>query len=161
MGLNENQRRRIHAYLQHMEKSLERMEALIRTPQTGSVLYRVQTDLSSPQRRQLLALFDEMKAGIQLLSDRFGMVRREESLHRIIVAELSQDWTLLEDLYSRKLKGLGAVSADLKVSLDPEIEKLVDLLNRGFDIVREERQETSALSRGRKASEKISKGDDE
>lgn len=158
MGLNENQKRRVHSYLMHIEKSMRRMEHLIQTEPTEGILYRVKTDLSAGQRQQLLELFEELRRRIQVVAHRFSVPRGEESLHSAIAAELSQDWTLLEELYSKKLRGLGSVSTDLKATLDPEIERLVALVDRGFDTCREPHKESSESSRGKEAGRIHSKG---
>jgi hypothetical protein len=158
MGLNENQKRRVHSYLMHIEKSMRRMEHLLQTQPTEGILYCVKTDLSAGQRRQLLELFEELCRRIQVVAHRFSVPRSEESLHSAIAAELSQDWTLLEELYSKKLRGLGSVSTDLKATLDPEIERLVALVNRGFDTCRTPRIESSESSRGGKLAESNPRG---
>lgn len=143
MGLNENQKRRLTSYLLHVEKSLDRMTDLLHGSRAEGIFYRVEDNLSPSQKLRLLELFSNVRQGLEVLARRFSVSQRKELLHSLVAAELSQNWTILENLYSGKLKGLGSVSEDLRKSLDPEIVKLVNFVNGGFDTLR-----TQKLDRG-------------
>jgi hypothetical protein len=84
--------------------------------------------LSQEQRVRLSDLVGQARALIATLAERFGLKHETSDLAREAHGRLVGMWTALEDTRSRKLRRYGRVDPALSAALDPEIQKLVDLV---------------------------------
>lgn len=127
MGLNENQRRAISVTLRLLEERLVDIEQVMNGNAQG-ILYRRTARFTSQQRKEMRKLIAAMREEIRRAATQFHLAVEEQSAERYISGKLSMSWESLEDTRSRKLKAYGEVDPALKETLDPILQRLIDLL---------------------------------
>jgi hypothetical protein len=71
-------------------------------------------------------MIDEQQAIIDDLFRRFQLKRETIDVVQSMIAELSTSWTQLVDSRSDKLGRYGEVDPDLKATLDPAIDQMIE-----------------------------------
>jgi hypothetical protein len=132
-GLNENHERRLATAIAGIDAAAARLLDLLEqrnAPQTRTVLVG---SLSESEGRTLRAALRKLQAAAAAFGEKYALKKRRRDLRRIIVAELSQIWTTLEDLQPDHLRGYGVVphaaARELERDLVPLQEALEQLLS--------------------------------
>lgn len=142
MGLNEPQQRRIEVTLSLIEQTLLKLEKsyLTDTSITGEML-RITSDLTPAEVRKLKSLLNQMRQHIGRLREQFQLKPQERDLRRMLAAAFTHFWAILHDCRTDKLKGAGPVDPQLKQTLDPAINQLIELA-RALETVIEKKETT-------------------
>ena len=87
------------------------------------------------------------------LSRKYGLRHRRRDLRRIVAAELSEVWCILEDTRPKKMRGFGAVPPQAAEELERDLAPLLELTSRmettlGRDAPHPASEGTSAKRRG-------------
>lgn len=127
--LNEHQRRALSTRLAMFDRCLYDIEQLISGDSPRGEMFEVINDLTEKQREQVLSLLNEGRAQIRISREQFDLVVKREYVHQWLVGHLSIFWAILEDSRAAKLEGFGGVSPGLAAALDPQIERLVQIVN--------------------------------
>jgi hypothetical protein len=129
MGLNEPQQRRLEVTLSLIEQTLFELEACyLAAAVADGKSVRVKNDLTEAEIRQLLDLFGQMRRQIHCLRQQFRLQPHRRDLRRMVAARFSHFWATLHDCRTDKLKGTGPVDPQLKRTLDPRIDELLQLV---------------------------------
>jgi len=126
-GLNSYQRSSVTNTLRWLEKALAAIEEVLAADQQGT-LYRMVTRLSPEQRRLTHELVDSLRREIAAVVAKFALRAEEEDGRQFIVAQLASAWEGLEEAKSTKLVRYGLVDSSLKESLDPCIDRFIELV---------------------------------
>lgn len=127
--LNEHQRRALSTRLAMLDRWLYDVEQVLSDDCPRGEMFEVINDLTDGQRERVLRLLNEARDQIRVSRECFGLEPKREYLHQWLAGHFSIFWTILEDSRAAKLKGFGGVSPDLAAQLDPQIDRLVHLVN--------------------------------
>lgn len=128
--LNEDQHRVLSSRLGRLDRQLHDMGRMLSDEPPHGAMFEVTNDFTPEETARLLALLRDARERIKILRDRLGLSDQREDMRRHFVGYFSIIWTLLEDSHAAKLKGLGEVAPGLAQSLDPEIDKLIEIVDR-------------------------------
>lgn len=126
MGLNANHRRVLEVRLQSLERDLLQTRWLMRQQPEDGTLVRYHP-IPSIVRARIEKLVDRMLAEIAALTNQFGFEPKVEDIGGSVSAEMVIAWADLNDMRSSKLRGYGEVDPALTETLDPHIERLIQL----------------------------------
>jgi len=119
MALNIAQRTSLGITLREFEVRLSRLRVLLEQHESNA-------RLTSEGVEQLRQMVDEQQALIDHLFRRFQLKRETIDVVQSMIAELSISWTQLVDCRSDKLGRYGEVDPDLKPTLDPALDQMVE-----------------------------------
>jgi hypothetical protein len=77
-----------------------------------------------------MKMLAEVHARLEILRRRFDLTPQREDARRRLLGYFSIAWATLEDLHAAKLKGVGAVAPTLAPALNPEIDALLEIIER-------------------------------
>lgn len=126
--LNDAQRRRVSVTLSSLEEDLHDMERMLKSEDYIGIIYEMDNDIPLPVKNALIEKIGEIEDGIDTLAERFDLEREGRILRRQLSARLTYNWTTLEEIKARYLKGYGNVAEGLKDTLDPELDAIIDLI---------------------------------
>lgn len=126
--LNDAQRRRVSVTLSSLEEDLHDMERMLKSEDYIGIIYEMDNDIPLPVKNALIEKIGEIKDGIDTLAERFDLEREGRILRRQLSARLTYNWTTLEEIKARYLKGYGNVAEGLKDTLDPELAAIIGLI---------------------------------
>jgi hypothetical protein len=119
MALNIAQRTSVSITLCEFEVRLSRLRVLLNQ-------YESSVRLTPESVKRLRQMIDEQQSLINDLFRRFQLKRETIDVVQSMIAELSISWTQLVDCRSDKLGRYGEVDPDLKPTLDPALDQLVE-----------------------------------
>jgi len=127
--LPDNHIRGLSSSLMLVEKSLSEMQDLF-LKQNDACCYEVVKDVDNDVIAKNISVVREAKTLICELADKYGTVREEQSLQRIIDAKRTKIWEILKDSLSRKIKGYGTFPKKYADEYDYDIGKLIEITNK-------------------------------
>lgn len=119
--LKEAQKRKVSITLQHMEKSLLKIEQRLKSDDFIGVLYESRNDVPLWMRENLLNTIVLIKEKMRKVSERFALERETERESTEIFGEVSILWVSLEEIKAKRLRAYGEVAEGLEELLDPDI----------------------------------------
>lgn len=124
--LNEPQLRHFEVFLSMLESSLSEIETLASSaPVSGpDSLIVYDADLPREFRKQAAPAIGAIREQVSLLAHKLGIEPRHRSRARTVKALLTAELVRIEDSYSQKLRGYGAVSPRVQVEVDPALDRI-------------------------------------
>lgn len=132
-AFTENQRRVVSVVLRQVEQMADSVLEWLAKEQ--GILNRVADDVSPRQAEELRALVSQLKEILTRLHDDLGIQSVVHSPSHTIYALLSTMAVTLEESQSGSLRGYGPVSEAVKARWDPEVDRMVSLLDHMMKIV--------------------------
>jgi hypothetical protein len=131
MGLNEHQQRRLEVSLGIIDRTLMEIERyyLSAEPLKGE-LAEIANDLTPDQVSEIKQLAEEFRRQLKPLKNKFHLAPQRRDVRSILRGHFSHFWAVIHDCHSAKLKGYGSVDPELKTSLDPELDHLLNIVAR-------------------------------
>ena len=126
--LNDSQKRRVSVTLSSLEEDFHDMERLLLSLDYVGAVHEMENDIPAPARNALIDKIGGIKNRIRTLAERFDIERERRSLRRQLFARLTYNWTTLEEIKTRYLRGYGMAAEVLKETLDPELDAIIDLI---------------------------------
>jgi hypothetical protein len=143
--LSEGQHRALSTRLALLDHRLSEAAALLAGRCHEGVMFEITSDLTPEQTETLLALISEARSHIRSLRDRLGLAVQYQDIRRWLVSSFGILWTILEDSHAAKLRGFGGVSPDLAAQLDPELDRLIEIVNRVKSLAADPEQTSSLI----------------
>ena len=128
MGLNENQKRAVYITLAMVDEMLSELERLSLNQSISGVLHRMDTSLTEPQQQKMFVLIHQAREEMKRIAETFQFQPKIRKIQPKISGILTIMWNDLEDIKSSKLKGYGTVDPQLKETLDPHLDRLIELI---------------------------------
>ena len=128
MSLNENQQRSVRITLMLLEKSLDEIEHLLRGNGHEGLLYQIHKTIPEGQCQSILKAISLIRVEMKMVKDNFHLEVAHEDMKSKMRGILGIAWENLEDAKSAKLHAYGKVDATLKDTLDPHIDKIIQLI---------------------------------
>lgn len=132
----EAMRRGINTTLILLDEQLCEIEQWATGRKHQSVLYQEQNTLSDTQQEGILGELTKARETLHRLRDRLELRTETCDAASRIASLCSAAWPNLVELQGKHLKRYGEVPAELRATLTPEVETLIDLVRRVADIAR-------------------------
>jgi hypothetical protein len=127
MPLDEKIRRRLETSARLVEQRLLRIERLLAGAAAGENFRRVEGALAGDARARMHSQAEDFRKALAAFGERFSLRPQQAGLDRLLEAELSSIWVILENCYPRRMKGYGvAFDAETRATLDREIGALLE-----------------------------------
>ena len=127
--LPDNHRRALSSSLYLVEKLLTGMEEVI-LDQNDTCCSEVLKDIDNPAIAKNLSAIREAKKYICSLVEKYDTTKKTQRLQRIIDAKRTKVWEILNDSFSKKLKGYGSFPQKYANEYDTDISKLIEITNK-------------------------------
>ena len=135
MALNHSQKRALEVQLRNLEQVLFRVGHFIRErPEQGLLTHYI--PVPETMRPRFEALIEQMHEEIALLVRQFELQPKAADSRSYINAKMALTWSSLNEMLSSKLKRYGEVDPALSESLDPCLNRLIDLALRIAEITK-------------------------
>lgn len=120
--MNENHRRVLAAYLEHVEKNLDTIRTELRheAKDDRHVLYTVRHDVNEDARAVILRDASSMLSEVRLMKGFYEFQQRDESSRRRVRAALLEIRDTLYDLRPKSLENYGSMNARDREALVPK-----------------------------------------
>jgi hypothetical protein len=126
MALNPSQKRALEVQLRNLEQVLYRVGHRIRErPEEGLLTHYI--PVPETVRRRFEALIEQMHEELAVLIRQFELQPKAVDSCSYINATMALTWSSLNEVLSSKLKRYGEVDPALSESLDPCLNRLIDL----------------------------------
>jgi hypothetical protein len=126
--LNDSQKRSVSATIRLLEKNLHTMEQLLRSDDYIGIVDELNNDLPVSVRDELSTLMTRIMDKIRFFAEHFALERQKRQVSNQLFALLTYNWTMLEEIKTRRLKGYGAVADGLQQTLDSELDAIIVLI---------------------------------
>ena len=126
-GLSQYQKRSVEVVLRQLERAIDTIEDMVTSDKRG-LLYSRTMSLSPEQRSRVAELAGKIRAEITELAATFDLTKQEMDSRQTISSILGIAWEGLEDIHSEKLDRYGDIDPGLPVTLDPHIDRLIDMV---------------------------------
>ena len=124
MALDELHARRLATVISVFESALDRLDALLKTLETGSG--GESSDITSDQVYRAREKMAAVRARLAASAKRFSVQARKPAPKQVVAAELSRLWVVLENARPERMKGYGReFSPEDKADWDRMIEGLM------------------------------------
>ena len=128
-SLNPYQRRKLQVTLYLVEKALDEMTEYLRGELPKGAMYETVSPTTPQQRAEMQALIFQIKERVAAVKEMFDLEAKVNDVTAIIRGYLGSIWESLHNTRPRNLGGYGAVSPDLFETLDPELLRIISLIN--------------------------------
>ena len=124
--LNDNQKRKISTTLRFLGTDLLKLEQI----------FSGDNDIPPSHRKDLIDLVSLAGQRSDDLSAIFDLHERRMTASREAIGILSALWVDLQEIRADKLRSYGKVSSEVESDLDPEIDKIMNLISEMQRILR-------------------------
>ncbi|MCG6946718.1 MAG: hypothetical protein LJE87_15405 [Deltaproteobacteria bacterium] len=136
MALNDSQKRALEVQLRNLEQVLYRVGHRIRErPEEGLLTHHI--PIPETVRRRFEALIKQMHEELAVLIRQFELQPKAVDSRSYVNATMALTWSSLNEVLSSKLKRYGEVDPALSESLDPCLNRLIDLALQVAEVARE------------------------
>ena len=135
MALNDSQKRALEVQLRNLEQVLSRVDHFIRErPEEDFLTHYI--PVPETIRPRLEALTEQMHEELAVLIRQFELQPKAVDSRSYINATMALTWSSLNEVLSSKLKRYGEVDPALSESLDPCLNRLIDLALQVAEVAR-------------------------
>jgi hypothetical protein len=127
-GLNEHHLRRLSTAMATLDAAGARLLDLLGGKYGGSPLTVIEDSLSVPEREKIRAGLLQLRPLLLDFARKNNLRASPRDLRRMMVAEISRMWTILEDLHAKKLRGMGTVPAAIATEIDSDVDRMLAIV---------------------------------
>jgi hypothetical protein len=127
-GLNENHKRRLAVAMAMVDAAAARILDLLDEKGSPKAMTVMEQSLSAEERARLREAMRRLQPLALGFAHHHGLERRSKDLRQMLVAELSQIWTTLENCRPRRMKGMGEIAAAAAEPVERDLERMLELL---------------------------------
>lgn len=135
MRFTEPQQRHVETVLRLVDKGVERIEHLCGHGVKHSGPAGVVSSLDPETLAKLLEMFRRLQEQAQELYRRYGLRTRKLDLVRVLDAELSSLWEMLEDCRPGQMRGYGPMEEKTAERLEADVRALLETVHRARSIL--------------------------
>ena len=127
-GLNQNHKRRLAVAMAMVDAAAARILDLLDEKGSPKTMTVMKQSLSAEERARLREAMKRLQPLTVGFAHQYGLERRSKDLRQMLVAELSQIWTTLENCRPRRMKGMGEIAAAAAEPVERDLERMLQLL---------------------------------
>lgn len=124
--LKDNQKRKISATIRFLKSDLRELEQL----------FNSNSDISPHKSKELMELISLVGERGYALSEAFNLQESAGTASQKALGILSALWVDLPEIKAKKLRSYGEVSPEIESDLDPEVDRIMDLISEMQRILR-------------------------
>jgi len=127
--ITEAQKNSISSVLLILDETMDEIEELCMTQDKKGILYDVVNNLSEKEKGRVVEDINRIREVIREIARGINIKKKRYETKRLISSRIASLWEMIYEIESNRLKGYGDVSKSLKEYLDPEVDKIIHLLN--------------------------------
>lgn len=129
-GLSDNHRRVIASGMLIVDAAVVRMLDLLEDRNSPAAMKTIEGSVTESEREQLGASLVQLQTLIASLVRKYDLQPSKKNLRRILAADVSQIWVVLEDSRPARIRGYGAMPSSSAESLEADLQELLLVANR-------------------------------
>lgn len=134
-GLNEHHLRRLSTAMAMLDATGAKLMDLLEGKQSPSSLTIVEGSPSGPEREKIRNAVEQLRPLLTEFVRKHDLRVSRRDTRRVMVAEISRMWTVLEDLHAKKLRGMGTVPAAIAAEIDSDVDRMLLLVKEMKDVL--------------------------
>ena len=127
-GLNENHKRRLAVAMAMVDAAAARILDLLDEKTSARAMTVMKQSLSPEERARLREVIGRLQALAASFAHKYNLEQRSKDLRQMLVAELSQIWTTLENCRARRMKGMGESAPATADPSERDLERMLQSL---------------------------------
>jgi hypothetical protein len=127
--ITEAQKNSISSVLLILDETMDEIEELCISKDKKGILYDVVNNLSENEKGRVVEDINRIREIIREIAKGINIKKKRYETKRLISSRIASLWEMIYEIESNRLKGYGDVSKSLKEYLDPEVDKIIHLLN--------------------------------
>jgi len=112
-----------------LEQKIEAIEHVIKSPKDNAS-YMIEQDLDTEKLKRLSENCTDLRASLDLVSEKLQLSKRKISQSHYIQTMQSQMWESISDAFSSKLKGYGNELIESARKTDPDMEIIAEKIDQ-------------------------------
>jgi hypothetical protein len=127
-GLNENHKRRLAVAMAMVDAAAARILDLLDDKNSPKSMTVMKQSISAEERARLREAMKRLQPLALSFAHKHGLEQRSKDLRQMLVAELSQIWTTLENCRPRRMKGMGEIATAAAEPIERDLERMLQEL---------------------------------
>jgi len=127
--ITEAQKNSISSVLLILDETMDEIEELCISKDKKGILYDVVNNLSEKEKGRVVEDINRIREIIREIAKGINIKKKRYETKRLISSRIASLWEMIYEIESNRLKGYGDVSKSLREYLDPEVDKIIHLLN--------------------------------
>lgn len=124
-GLNDNHLRRLSSAMASLDAAGARLLDVAESKHDPASLTLLEGFLSAAEREKITTGVRQLRASFREFTKKIGLRPPSRNLRRVLVAEISRMWVILEDLHASGLRGMGPIPASVAQNIDAEVNRML------------------------------------
>ena len=126
--LNKDQKRGLTIALRIAEENMQKIEQILENKTYEGVLYDSECSVTTDIKEEILKRVSFVKVRINYISNIFVLEKEYREGLREIFSILPSCWEIVENVKAKRLKRYGDVQNGLDNVLDPQLDRITDLI---------------------------------
>ena len=126
--LNENHKRRLAVAMAMVDAAAARILDLLDESHSPKSMTVMKQSISAEERARLREALHRLQPLTVGFAQQHGLERRSKDARQMLVAELSQIWTTLENCRPRRMEGMGEIPAAAAEPIERDLERMLEVL---------------------------------
>jgi len=128
--ISRNHKIRLSVSMQVLEDTISEVEEIIMKDANQRKLMNETIDnISSWEKALILKRIEEIRGLINYIAKELNLEKRREETRSQILGAMTIQWVNLEEIKSKKLSGYGEVPDEMREFLDPQVDRIISLVN--------------------------------
>jgi hypothetical protein len=115
--------------MQILENTIYEMEEILRSSNHTKTLTEISNNLPPLEIALILKHLEELKESINYVAQSLDLTKRKNEVKSQILGAMTIERVNLEEIKSTRLRGYGEVPDDLREFLDPQIDKMITMVD--------------------------------
>lgn len=124
-SLNEGHLRRLSSVMTIVDSMISRMLNQLNDSDISTPMTVIKGTLSKTERRSLEEGLSELRSLIADFARKYDLDPTKKILRRVLIADASQMWTLLEDCRPARIHGYGSIDSSDEEILEADIRRIL------------------------------------
>lgn len=129
MEIPRNHKARLSVSMQVLEDTISDVEGIIRSTNQEKAMTETVNNLSHWEKALILKRIGEIKGLINHIAQNLDLEKRKEETRSRILGAMTIQQVNLEEIKSNRLRGYGEVPDELRGFLDPQIDRMMNLID--------------------------------
>jgi len=126
--LNKDQKRGLTIALRVVEENMQNIEHILNSKIHKGILYDTNCNIAPEIKEEMLKRVAFVKDRIKIISNLFALEKEYREGLRKIFGILPSCWEIIENVKTKRLKRYGDVQNGLDNVLDPQLNRITDLI---------------------------------
>ena len=129
MEISRNHKTRLSVSMEVLENTICDVEQIIRSSNQKKTMSEAVNILPPWEKALILKRIEEIKESINCVAQNLDLNKRKEETRNLILGAMTIERVNLEEIKSKGLRGYGEVPDGLREFLDPQVDKMMTLVD--------------------------------